>query len=765
MTTPASFLPDTTPNPHENGHRPLESLGFTPDSSMEFYSHSQTPCPHCPDANTHRLFAVHEGGFSAPRFWCQKWGVVEYGAGSPAAAASGPDVGNIAELKALIRWMIVKGKKPHRGFTFSHRDPSPCRKTCGQINQQTGERPEVSPESFVRSGGVCYGHILPGGKVLETYAVEGWFTYSELQARGGDSSTISYCTKGSDAPAVVIVDIDIKDGCRLAGLTAKAALVEWLRGRGASVVASSNHQDARTGFRIADRGYYHNRKQEWKLGEELGVELFTPGAPNHVRIYDLDGDLPLIDPAELDAWLADAGLSQTQGAQKAVRVAGTGGWQRRHAEDGGIVILDSPQNMRIALRGAGLGNSGTWRYNEWDRRPEILVNEKFREVTDDDILKIRERVGDLYGDAPTNFIPKGKLVREVTRLMALENLVNPQTEAFRGVVWDGDDRWTMLGRLFGQTLELDVEKVKLLVRGVVVRAHCPGAVFPYIVNIYSAKHGVGKGDSLKAIANGRHSLLEEHMFTGYDVEKKLREKARRMSILEVGEREGLTARGQGTLKSLVTTEDTTLRDAFDRLDSTTRFPNILVATTNNIEVLTEANSRRDPVIRIPDGHRIDLGVLKALLPQLWAQACAEYDAGWFDDSTVTYGKAVRLPRALWEPMLEDSNLHRVNTPIYETLNKALNENRPASVNWRVTALSVQIVLKDHGIRYSNAEFSRTMKDLDWEHAPRMKAWGRGHVWQRIGAPPPPYGEETSMGENNAWGHRPVVAMFPANTLM
>ena len=230
------------------------------------------------------------------------------------------------------------------------------------------------------------------------------------------------------------------------------------------------------------------------------------------------------------------------------------------------------------------------------------------------------------------------------------------------------------------------------------------------------------------------------MFTGYDVEKKLREKARRMSILEVGEREGLAARGQGALKSLVTTEDSTLRNAYGHLATTERFPNILTATTNNMEILTDSSSRRDPVIRIPDGWRIDLAVLIELLPQLWAQACIELDRGDFDDPTTTYGKAVRLPREMWGAMLEDSDQHKQNSPTYEALNQALNVLPPAAAAVRVTALSVQNVLKAHGLRVSNQEFSRTMIGLGWEQAPKLKAWGSGRIWQRAGG-----------GDADGWG--------------
>ena len=174
----------------------------------------------------------------------------------------------------------------------------------------------------------------------------------------------------------------------------------------------------------------------------------------------------------------------------------------------------------------------------------------------------------------------------------------------------------MLAGLFGQTTPLGLEYSKLIVRGVVVRACRPGSVFPYAPVIYSGQQGIGKTDALKAIANGEHTLLDEHLFTGFDSEKKVREKGRGKSILELAEMEGLGARGQMALKSLITTEDTHLRDAHAYLPSTEKVGFIVVATSNNLDVLSDSQHRRHPVIRIPDGHQINVNQLKAELPQM-----------------------------------------------------------------------------------------------------------------------------------------------------
>ena len=175
----------------------------------------------------------------------------------------------------------------------------------------------------------------------------------------------------------------------------------------------------------------------------------------------------------------------------------------------------------------------------------------------------------------------------------------------------------------------------------------------------------------------------------------------------MGEREGLAARGQGALKSFVTTEETTLRDAYGRLAFTEPVRFILAATTNNVEILTDTVNRRDPVVRIPDDWVIDISKVRQIRGQLWAQACAELDDGMFTDPTVSYGYAVRLPRHLWGAALADSDQHKQITPMFEVLNHALNECAPARNSWRVTGQSIQVVVKDHLGKASNQEFSRT----------------------------------------------------------
>ena len=163
-----------------------------------------------------------------------------------------------------------------------------------------------------------------------------------------------------------------------------------------------------------------------------------------------------------------------------------------------------------------------------------------------------------------------------------------------------------------------------------------------------------------------------------------------------------------------------------------------MATSNNLDVLSDSQHRRHPVIRIPDGHQINVNQLKAELPQLWAQAVAEMDAGLFNDPSVVAGYAVRLPSVLWAAAEEDSSIHQQQGILFEFLNYLLNESEPAKSAGRVTGRSVLNAIQEHIGRVDMRAFTRTMSDVGWgKDTSRRREWGRGVTWTLTENPPPP----------------------------
>ena len=161
----------------------------------------------------------------------------------------------------------------------------------------------------------------------------------------------------------------------------------------------------------------------------------------------------------------------------------------------------SQLNAEIAID-ALFGDFVFVRFDEWNRRLEWNIGDTgWKSINDRSLNEIKYRIEERFGHS-VKFIPPKTIVRSAVEHLGAQHRVNAQVDHFRKVQWDGVDRWPLFSQLLGQTEELGVEYCKLLMRGVVVRAHHPGATFPYCITLYSRRQGVGKGDLLKAISNG-----------------------------------------------------------------------------------------------------------------------------------------------------------------------------------------------------------------------------------------------------------------------
>ena len=146
---------------------------------------------------------------------------------------------------------------------------------------------------------------------------ESWRTYNELIAEGVAPEDIAYCMEGDDAPAVVVVNI-IADQ-RGEGQTEKqfalaCRLRDWLethlRLLGAPVYEAGEPENRMAVFQIKDPAWYRATVQLWEHKSMLTVGLLPPGALTWTKMYALDGDIPVIDPAEFDHWLIKVKLEK-----------------------------------------------------------------------------------------------------------------------------------------------------------------------------------------------------------------------------------------------------------------------------------------------------------------------------------------------------------------------------------------------------------------------------------------------------------------------
>ncbi len=238
-----------------------------------------------------------------------------YSSSAPLPPIDPCDVQSIDGLKELRRWIPVRGTTPARirvtdsnggvregTSTFSH--PDGANNQCGEFVGR------ISAESFVREGGVCLSHVSrKGGTPVPRYETLGWFTHTELESREA-----SLCFTYGDCPPVVVVQIECPTGAvPVAGMdtewpTVRNDLTTFLTALRCPVGRAVYPENRQSIFRVSDAAFYEGRKQTWQHPGGITVRLLTPGSRAHTRLYDMDGDLPLLEPEQFAQHLTSAGF-------------------------------------------------------------------------------------------------------------------------------------------------------------------------------------------------------------------------------------------------------------------------------------------------------------------------------------------------------------------------------------------------------------------------------------------------------------------------
>ena len=333
------------------------------------------------------------------------------------------------------------------------------------------------------------------------------------------------------------------------------------------------------------------------------------------------------------------------------------------------------------------------------------------------------------------WVPTKGAVADAMERVARYHSINPRLDQI------GDAReWPNTYREFAIALGQDpdddyqLEVVKLLVRGVVARSMYPGCDFPYCIIITSPHQGAGKGHTLKALAGSYHSQLLVSMFGGFDADRKLVEKFRGKSVVEIGEFSGVQGRTLDTLKSLIT--DAThagVRMAFGREAQDWPMTAILVGTTNNTEFLTDDEHRRHPVIAIPDGHYIDLGWLRDNVWKLWQHAKWEFvnaletfeargeypdHLEWINDNW-----RVQLPPGFWAVQAERSAQYRETNPLDEWVSTIITAH-PHGAVWGNALFEAA----RQQFKCDATTFSKAMRAAGWTKKRIRRGEERGNCW-------------------------------------
>ena len=552
----AKDIPTTDSNPQQAW---LESNGFSPDSSMHTFTHSRL-CPSCQSDN-HVLFGRWNVGYSEPDYYCQKLGAVDW---SPNTEAPRPDpvdsapeddahveepdpvegswtrVSSIAELKLLPRWIGTRAKKPLtyrpvnststlKGSTFSH----PTDSKCG------GFESAADAESFVRQGGgICVDHrsmrVLWDEKenrqrrqehIEPRFESMGWHSYAEwesfLEGRGGDYG-ISYASGYSDAANIVVLDVDFpkpdKGHDPGEAATARDTITERLTALGMPTCPSGSGEGRRAAFVVDDPSIYGGKHLIWRHhASGVNLEFTPPGCRRHVMLYSLHGDLPTLDPIEVDELLGELGF-----------------------------VLDQPadNNNRYTIPGRGLGlrefmtvvDRENWHLSFNTMSQTAYCGDE--ELSDNWAHQVRAHLELHYWvQIPSNVEGKGDKFQRFTvtkqcvigwglEVALLRDSYHPvQRWLAEQPEWDGIERidhllqWLLGASVSGDdTGQLVRTATSDIIMGLVNRAMHPGCAWPRLTTLWGAQ-GLGKSAFLELLLpEGRGWYYESPSFPLSDEE-------------------------------------------------------------------------------------------------------------------------------------------------------------------------------------------------------------------------------------------------------
>ena len=471
----------------------LADAGFERTGSMDSYPWEAQPCPRCPGADTHSLFAADDGRF----FYCQKLQsrVSDYqlpGRDTPAADS-------MAGLRQLRRWIPLRSKKPSGTFPgkaaplgwglSSHAEGS--RSKCG------GFLDGISAETFVRNGGVCRKHHIDNKKEpIPYYTSFGWHTSVELEAMGFGDDEIAYCCNYADAPRVVIVDLDLdKATDKERAVAARDVLLARLEAVGCPTGQSGKPVNRRAAFAITEAemdGF--GGKRVWEHSTGMACEMYGPETKGHILVYGLAGDLPTLDARTVTEAMLAAEFSPPTPRASVFEVRGSNGLA---------------SFMEVADR------------EGWDLAFNEMSKTPFCDGVEQDdpwIHKVRANLELHYVLVKSTVDPKGQINEKRTSFVVNENLVrswgletallrhsyHPVQEWLDSLPqWDGEARIDgLLVKLLGASVEGDdsgrlVQTASSdIIMGLVCRALEPGCGWPRITILWGPQ-GCGKSSLLE----------------------------------------------------------------------------------------------------------------------------------------------------------------------------------------------------------------------------------------------------------------------------
>ena len=380
----------------------------------------------------------------------------------------------------------------------------------------------------------------------------------------------------------------------------------------------------------------------------------------------------------------------------------------------------STLNAVKALR--ELGEEEHFRYNLWKQKVEYRGSD-FNDLRG--IPRLSFEIEKKFGRI--GYTPGKEALLSAIHACPAE--YHPLQDYIKAIVWDGNLRLNQFGTyVYGLDPDdtLGNLTAALIVRGMVARIFKPGTKVSYIVVLRSDDQGVGKGESLKELA-GEGNHAQGIQFGGFDFTKKIQERGRGKSIMEIAEIHSLSPEKLANAKSLATDTATNDRDAYARGNRDQPFTFVPVGTTNDRKFLSDlTGNRRHPVVDVKGP--VNLQWLRENRDQLLAEAYAEFLRGDFAGPN-----GVALPENLWTAASADSAEYQVDDPYEDWVSAYLAEHAGAAAEQGgdgVPKIPAKKLIEDAKVAMTGAvnyaKLAEAMRRAGWDKKRVGKA--KIHTW-------------------------------------
>lgn len=383
--------------------------------------------------------------------------------------------------------------------------------------------------------------------------------------------------------------------------------------------------------------------KEWKISESV-LDKASPGPETYARRQ--------IEKAHRDAVKGEHSKPKDHGGAGNPPQGGDGEGEYLDRKDDGVPYI-SQRNIRVALKLLGV----TVRHDRFSDRVHVEGLEGFGPfLTDAAVRRLWLAVDEKFHfRAPIEFFT------DVLEDAAVQNGFHPVLDYLDALEWDGTPRvddWLI--RHAGAANTPLVRAVsRLLLVAAVRRVRSPGCEFDEIVVLISTTQGHGKSKSIKALCPDPQWFSDD-LPLGAD-SKIIIERLSGKWIIEAAELKGMRRSDAEQLKSFLSRTTDRARMAYGRFASEVPRQFILFGTTNSRHFLqdTTGNRRYWP---IELSKEMDPNAIASEREQLWAEA-ALYESR---------GESIRLDRSLWAVAGEVQRSHRVDDPLYDLLQQALD---------------------------------------------------------------------------------------------